>query len=251
MKVGKWLSYNELAWTEQILSPPDKMVGEVELYCRAIMENSAIEPVTLLHLGSGAGVYDFTFKKYFTVTGVDISEGMLEMARHLNPEVDYHQGDMRYIEMGKLFDAVVIPESIAYMATTDDLRRAVFNAYQHLNPGGVLLIVALLREEFRDTNFAYSGSSADLQVTVFENNYLPDPKGSIYEATMIYLIRRGGELEIYSDQHVLGLFDLAEWLDIFQKIRVDLRQIKLDDLYDSYILGDGEYCLRMFVGRKV
>ncbi|MFO8191742.1 MAG: class I SAM-dependent methyltransferase [Bacillota bacterium] len=251
MKTGRWLSYNELAWAGPILSPPEKVAGEVDLYCRAIKENSAIEPVTLLHMGSGAGVYDFTFKKYFTVTGVDISEGMLEVARHLNPEVDYHQGDMCYIEMGKLFDAVVIPESIAYMATPDDLRRAVFNAYQHLNPGGVLLIVALLQEEFRDTNFAYSGSSEDLQVTVFENNYLPDPKGSVYEATMIYLVRRGGELEIYSDQHILGIFSLSEWLDIFRKINVDLKQIKLDDLYDPYVLGDGEYCLRMFIGRKL
>lgn len=251
MKAENWLSYNELAWTEPILSPPEKMAGEVELYCRAIAENSAIEPVTLLHLGSGAGIYDFTFKKYFTVTGVDICEGMLEVARQINPEIDYHCGDMRTIELGKLFDAVVIPESIAYMTDLDDLRRAVFNAYQHLKPGGVLLIVSLLREEFRENNFTYSGSKDDLQITVFENNYLSDPEGSCYEATMIYLIRQGGELEIYTDQHILGLFALEEWLDILQKIRIDLKQIRLDDLYDPYLAGEGEYCLRMFVGRKI
>jgi len=40
-----------------------------------------------------------------------------------------------------------------------------------LKPGGVLLIVANIKEEFRENNFVYTGSKGDVEVTIFENNY--------------------------------------------------------------------------------
>ena len=43
----KWLAYNELAWTEPILAPPDEYAEETELLVRAIEEHSKIEVKTL------------------------------------------------------------------------------------------------------------------------------------------------------------------------------------------------------------
>ena len=75
-------------------------------------ENSKIEVETLLHLGCGGGHNDYTFKKHFKVTGVDISENMLKLARKLNSEVTYYYGDMRDIKLTGCFDAVTILDSI-------------------------------------------------------------------------------------------------------------------------------------------
>ncbi len=242
----KWISYNELAWTEPIVAPPELLSDEIELYCRLIRENSLIEPKTLLHLASGAGIGDYTFKKHFAVTGVDISKGMLEVARQINPEVTYHFGDMRTVDLGEKFDAVAIPDAIGYMTTVEDLRRALQNASKHLNPGGVLMITAHMKEEFRENNFAYSGTRDDLDVTVFENNYIPDPKGTIYEATIVYLVRRSGELTVYTDRHIIGLFDSQVWYDLFSELALEVKQVALKDLYAPFILGEGEYPLRVF-----
>lgn len=41
----------------------------------------------MLHLGCGAGGHDFHFNQHFAVTGVDLSDGMLELAKKRNPEV--------------------------------------------------------------------------------------------------------------------------------------------------------------------
>ena len=118
---NKWLAYDELAWTEQIIAPPDEYAEETEFLVNAIKEHSKVKVKTLLHLGCGAGGNDYIFKRHYKVTGVDISKKMLEIARDLNPEAVYYPGDMRTIELDEFFDAVVVPESIDYMRTEHEL----------------------------------------------------------------------------------------------------------------------------------
>jgi SAM-dependent methyltransferase len=250
MKTTKWRVYSDLAWTEPIISPPEEYVEETELFIKTIKEHSKIEVRTLLHLGCGAGGNDYTFKKSFKVTGVDISEDMLEIARKLNPEVTYLCGDMRTIGLMGCFDAVAIPDSIGYMTTVDDLRSAILTAYKHLKPGGVLLVVANVREEFKENNFVYIGSKGDVEITVFENNYIPDSTGTTYEATFIYLIRRKGKLEIHTDHHKIGLFKLETWLNLLREVGLEVKQVRMKHSYDRFILGKGECPLLMFVCSK-
>ena len=92
MKTTKWRLYRDLAWTEHIIGPPEEYVEETKLFSEVIKKNSKIDTRSLLHLGCGAGGHDYTFKRYFEITGVDISEEMLEIARPLNPEVTYLNG---------------------------------------------------------------------------------------------------------------------------------------------------------------
>lgn len=247
MEKPKWRAYSELAWTEPIIAPPEEYVEETELFSKVIKEHSKIEPKTLLHLGCGAGGNDYTFKKHFKVTGIDISEGMLEIARNYNPEVTYLYGDMRTIRLKECFDAVAIPDSIGYMTTLEDLRKTIITSYKHLKPGGVLLIVTNIKEEFAENNFVYTGSKGDIEITIFENNYIPDPTGTTYEATVIYLIRRKGKLEIHSDTDTIGLFKLSTWLDLLKEVGLEVKQVKIEHSYDRFILGEGKYPLLMFV----
>jgi ubiquinone/menaquinone biosynthesis C-methylase UbiE len=244
------ISYGKLAWTEPIVGPPQEYAEDTELFTKIIKEHSIINPETLLHLGCGEGGNDYTFKKYFKVTGIDISKDMLKMAKKINPEVKYHNYDMRCLKLDKTFDAVAIPDSIGYMVTEKDLKSAIFSAYNHLKPGGVLLIVAHTKEEFRENNFLYTGSNDDAEITVFENNHITGPAKTTYEATIIYLIRKEGRLKIYSDRHTIGLFELKTWLDIFEECKFEVKQIKLKHSYDRFILGDGNYPLTIFACTK-
>ena len=248
---SKWLAYNDLAWTEHIIAPPDEYAKETEPLINAIKEHSVNEIEILLHLGCGAGGNDYIFKRYYQVTGIDISEKMLEIAQDLNPEATYHLGDMRTVELGELFDAVVAHESIDYMKTEDELFSAMMTAQKHLRPRGLFLVVANVAERFSPNNFVYSGSRDDIEITLFENNYIPPYTGTTYEATLIYLIRRKGKLEIHTDRHILGLFKLETWLDLLKKARFDIiNQINMDHAYDRFIIGEGKYPRSMFVCRK-
>lgn len=122
-KSSKWFSYNDLAWTETILTSPAEHRKEVEPLCRAIVGHSKSKTKNLLHLGCEAGNYDIIFKKHINVTGVDISRGMLRVARRLNKDVKYIQGDMRNVMLDAKYDIAVIPDSIGYMTTVKDLKK--------------------------------------------------------------------------------------------------------------------------------
>ena len=245
-----WISYNELAWTEPILAPTESCREEIENYCSIIKKHSKIEPATLLHLACGAGSYDYTFKKHFQVTGVDLSAAMINVAKNINPEIEYLEGDMRSVNLGRLYDAVVIPDSIGYMTTKEDLRKTISAATFHLRPGGILLIVAHMKEEFQENNFAYTGCANDIDIVVFENNYILKPPGDMYEAIIVYLIRRAGELQIYNDRHLLGLFTTDLWMELLSNQGLEVKRFSLNELYSSYILGEGEYPMTMFVCLK-
>jgi SAM-dependent methyltransferase len=251
MKNGTgWLAYNVLAWTDAIISPPDDLAIETELLVKALNENSSYEAKTILHLGCGAGGNDYTLKKHFRVTGVDISQGILDVARKVNPEIIYHLGDMRNIELGQDFDAVVVPDSIDYMRTEDELLAVMMTAKKHLKPGGMLLIVAHPAERFSDNNFVYIGSNQEVKITIFENNHIFS-SGTGYEATLVYLIRSQGKLKIYTDRHFLGLFKMQIWLELFGQAGFENPvQVNMDHIYDRFIVDEGKYPQLVFICKK-
>lgn len=245
-----WIAYNDLAWTEDWLVDPTDYEEEVMVYVDLI-KRTAKEPLhTLLHLGSGAGGHDYILKRHFSVTGVDISPGMLNKARTAHPDIEYLEGDMRTLRLNRQFDAVVIPDSIDYMASQEDLQQAIQTAVLHLKRGGVLLLVAKTKEIFQSNNFAYTGEKDGIHVTLLENNYINPFRANTYEATFVYLIRQKGELTIHTEQQVLGLFAQATWDEVFKNAGITMRKTSLNGIYDSYLLNDGEYPLSIFVGQK-
>lgn len=245
-----WSSYNELAWTESWLGDPAKYEDEVMVYIDLIKRTAINKPRTLLHLGSGAGGYDWIFKRHFTITGVDISPGMLNKARAAHPDIEYIEGDMRNLRLNRNFDIVAIPDSIDYMVSLDELQQAIRTAAAHLNSGGVLLVVAKTQETFQNNNFAYTGEKDGVHITVLENNYINPFLPNTYEATLIYLIRQQGKLTIHKDHHLLGLFSQATWEKVFKDANFSLQITSINGIYDRYILGDGNYPLTIFLGKK-
>ena len=246
-----WIAYNDLAWTEDWLVDPAEYEPEVMVYVDLIKRTAAEPPRTLLHLGSGAGGHDVIFKRYFAVTGVDLSLGMLNKARMIHPDIEYIEGDMRTLRLNRQFDAVAIPDSIDYMASQDDLQQAIQTAVMHLKTGGVLLVTAKTEETFQNNNFAYAGEKDGIHVTLLENNHINLFRPNTYEATFVYLIRQQGKLTIHTDHQVLGLFSQAMWDEVFKNAGITMQKTNLDGIYDPYLLNDGEYPLIIFVGQKV
>lgn len=247
---SNWIAYNDLAWTEELLADPAESGREAARLVAPIHRQLGHRPLSLLHLGCGAGGYDGVFKRHFVLTGVDISQGMLEIARQRHPDVEYIEGDMRSLRLQRQFDAVVIPDGIDYMASLAELSMAMVTAATHLKPGGVLLVVGKIRETFSDNNFAYTGEQGDLHVTLLENNHVCRLRPDAYEATLVYLIRRQDQLTIHTECHELGLFEHGAWRQVFADAGLSLSEAELDGCYDRYLLGEGEYPMKVFIGVK-
>ncbi len=174
---------------------------------------------------------------------------MLKAARHLNEDVKYIYGDMRDINLKSKFDIVAIPDSIGYMTSVKDLRKTINTAYSHLNMDGILLIVAHMRENFKENNFVYTGSKNNIDITIFENNFITNKTN--YEATIIYLIRCKKKLKIFTDVHTLGLFHSTIWDTLLKKTGFSIKKFNAENIYDHFIFKDGEYPQIMFICKKL
>src|SRR5437016_3386877 len=92
--------YGELAsWFHLLSSPPD--YAEEAEFARSLIADAGSPPVVrLLELGSGGGNNASHLKAHFKMTLVDLSEGMLDLSRTLNPECEHIQADMKTVRLG-------------------------------------------------------------------------------------------------------------------------------------------------------
>ncbi|MBN2227161.1 MAG: methyltransferase domain-containing protein [candidate division Zixibacteria bacterium] len=240
--------YKDLAWTwPLIISPPEEYIEEGEDFIDKIFQYARIPTQTVLNLGCGGGHIDWVLKREFTITGIDINEPILEQARKLNPDVTYQVGDMRTVRLDDRFDAVVLHDAIAYMQSREELRAALATAYEHLKPGGLMITYC---EEWpghfeQNRSKIRTVSLDDLDVTVLENYYDPDPSDCLYDLTFVYLFRRDGKLDIQTDRHVLGMFPPDVWREIIKDVGYEL----IEDRFVHSEFPEGEY-YPMFIGIK-
>ena len=104
----------------------------------------------LLELGCGTGRVLFPMlKDGFSVTGLDLSESALEVSRRKRSQFDESvrsrcslvRGDMRNFAMDRRFAAAVVPfNTFLYMHTPSDQLACLRRIYEHLEPGGMLVI---------------------------------------------------------------------------------------------------------------
>src|ERR671910_1417931 len=123
--------YGELAGWWPLLSAPAAYAEEAEIFRRLLATAGDRAPETVLELGSGGGNNASHLKASFRLTLVDLSAGMLEVSRELNPGCEHVQGDMRTVRLGRVFDAVFVHDAVMYMTTAEDLRQAVETAFVH------------------------------------------------------------------------------------------------------------------------
>ena len=92
-------------------------------------------------------------------------------------------------------------------------------AFLHLNAGGVFMFIAEDKKEnfIQNNTTSYSTSKENIEITFIDNRYDPDPTDTVYESTFIYLVRRDKKLEIYTDKHLCGLFDLNTYSELLNK----------------------------------
>ncbi|MBI2860211.1 MAG: class I SAM-dependent methyltransferase [Chloroflexi bacterium] len=107
---------------------------------------SKVEGVkSILDLGCGTGSHALIFADMgYQVTGVDRSENMLRRAREKSAQqssqIDFHQADIRQLDLPRKFDAAVAMFTVmGYLTTNRDVEDAIRAVRRHLEPGGLFV----------------------------------------------------------------------------------------------------------------
>ena len=124
--------------------------GGIDVYWRkrAIRELKDMQVNTLLDVATGTGdmaLMSYRYLKPVKITGIDISEGMLELGRKkidkalLNNHIQLFQGDSEAINSGNdSFDAITVSFGVRNF---ENLEKGLSEMLRVLKPGGKLVIL--------------------------------------------------------------------------------------------------------------
>jgi SAM-dependent methyltransferase len=208
--------YRDLADWFPLLTPVGDYAEEAAFYRRLFETHCQRAPRTLLDLGSGGGHNAFYLKKSFSCTLVDIEPAMFTLSRRLNPECEHIEGDMRSIRLGRIFDCVLLHDSISYMASRADLASAIATAFEHTAPGGMAMFLPdFVSETFKPGTGTGGSEAGGRALRYLEWRWVPESGTETYVTDMAYLLREeNGAVEVIHDRHIMGLFTRAVWLKL-------------------------------------
>jgi SAM-dependent methyltransferase len=239
--------YTDLAAWWPLLSSPADYEEEAAFYSRVLADAGESPPGTVLELGSGGGNNASHMKSHFDMVLVDVSAGMLDVSRQLNPDLEHVQGDMRTVRLGRQFDAVFVHDAVCYMTTGDDLRKAMATVFVHCKPGGVVLFAPdFVRETFKPSTDHGGHDAGTKGLRYLEWTWDPDPADTEYQVDYVYLLREAdGSIRPEHDRHREGLFSRDDWLQWLTDAGFEPRAIPFEH-------SEVDLCtMEVFVGRRL
>jgi len=166
----------------------------------------------LLVLACGTGGHIPYFKDDYHVSGLDLSEDMLALARKKFPEIRFHLGNLIDFTVEMAFDAMVcLYGSIGFVKTVDNLRASMKRIAAHLRPNGLALITPWSTvEEFQDLLVVDAIDRPDWKIARMEQVRLKEPK--IVEVTFHHLLGKNHGVTYHQQSMEIGLFSREEYL---------------------------------------
>ena len=94
----------------------------------------------ILEFGSGTGIHGkLLAQSGYKVTGIELSQQMVDRAKEIKG-FSSRQGDIRNVNLGRTFDAVIsLFHVMSYQVTNTDIQATLSNAAAHLLPGGLFV----------------------------------------------------------------------------------------------------------------
>jgi SAM-dependent methyltransferase len=215
--------YSDLAGWWPLISPPEEYTAE-SAHLAGVFRTAGTPVRDVLDLGSGGGGVAVHLKDRLAITLVDLSDGMLDVSRLLNPECEHVRGDMRTIRLGRTFDAVLVHDAIDYMTTEDELRQVIETVFVHCKPGGLAVFVP---DHIADTFEPYSGGgggsdASGRQASFTEWTWDPDPGDDWIQAEYEFVLRStDATVQVVEETHRLGAFSRATWLRLLAEAGFD------------------------------
>ncbi|MCK9151903.1 class I SAM-dependent DNA methyltransferase [Methanobacterium alcaliphilum] len=191
---------------------------EVEFIEWAVNEHSTSSGKTMLDVACGTGNHALLLKNNFEVLGLDLNHEMLKIAKEKVPELEFIQGDMKNMDLEKIFDAIICMFSaINYNTNEDELEKTLRNFYMTLESGGLLIFdLGLNRENWVEGRVSVDTVvEKDLELARIGQSHL---ENGVFNASFVFLVKKNGKMDFSIDQHELGIFETGKVLELMEDI---------------------------------
>ncbi|MDQ1396199.1 MAG: hypothetical protein QOG64_1458 [Acidimicrobiaceae bacterium] len=101
---------------------------------------ASLGPGSVLDAGCGTGRVAIELaRRGIDVVGVDLDPAMLATARAKAPDLQWVEGDLSALSLGRTFDAVVMAGNVMIFLTPGTEAAVVQNMADHVGPGGMMI----------------------------------------------------------------------------------------------------------------
>lgn len=193
--------------------------GDAEKQARLIINTLQLsQDVTILDLACGEGRYTALFNEHgYNITGLDLSETLIQHGKERYPNLDLKVGDMRSIP--GTFDLILsLFTSFGYFEADDENEKVLASVYNALNPGGVFWLDFLNAQQVQDQFIPQSISQLTPEIQVLENRKIEN--GRIVKDICF---KNNGMEKCY--QESVRLFSRKQLEDMFHRIGFHVRNI--------------------------
>lgn len=200
---------------------------EVEKINKLIFKHKKSGGMDLLEVACGTGHHLQYFKDEFSCFGIDINEGMLEVAKKKIPSVKFKKANMINFKLEKQFDVITcLFSSIGYVKTRENLRKTINNFAFHLKEGGIIVIEPWFTKSAYKAGFPHMTKyeSEELKIARL---CVSKVKGNISIMDMNYLVAEKDKgVKYFVDRHELGMFKVNETLKIMKDAGLKAKFLK-------------------------
>lgn len=192
-----------------------------------LLEKLGPKPNAILDVACGTGEHARVLREHYgySVDGIDLEPGLIEIAQAKNPSGEFTVADMKDFQLPRTYDVVCcLFSSIGYAETSEGLDRAIDSMARHLNPGGWLLLEPWVApDEWRDGIADATESSDEEKGVQVMQTRLGRLDGKVSEITIDYDIKTPDESFSFTETHRLGLFTREETEAALEKHRFQSR----------------------------
>lgn len=211
MRINEKL-YKELAVYYDRIYGEKNYQNEAEFVKRAIRKCRKSKGNKLLDMGCGTGSHAALLQNDFEILGMDLSDDMLKIARENAKGCAFRKGDMRDFRLNERFDAIICMfTAINYNLSYAELQRTLWNFYDHMEKGGVLIFdFRYVKENIGHLGEGISHDSYEDKGTVIVRHCKPEILNALVYAHFRWDIVQCGRNEMHEEAHLFGIFEIAE-----------------------------------------
>lgn len=240
--------YGEYAWIWELMRDDTMFQEEVDSIVQ-IAESQLQRPIqSMLELGSGGGYLARCVPDAIEMVLVDMAPDMLRISEQRQPTRQHICADMTSVDLGRVFDVVLVHDAIMYVDSIESAERLLHNIRKHLANDGVAIIIPdVVSESFMEKALHTESASNDglVQLQFTEWHWDRNPEDHKVQVEFSILIRDHRDVETERVQvkalhetHDMLVLSFMEWMELFAKAQ--LQQILPTE---HFWCGGGEFFL--------
>ncbi|MBD3109975.1 class I SAM-dependent methyltransferase [Bacillus sp. AGMB 02131] len=247
------MSYGRFAYVYDFLMSDVPYDNWINLFISK-KEQYNIAGSKVLDVACGTGEFSVRLaKKGYAVTGVDLSDEMLAIAKvkadQAGVTIPFYQQNMIELDMGEQFDSIVIfCDSLNYLHTENDVQSTFRRVYEQLKPGGLFMFD--VHSVFKIEHIFAGQTFADVQdeVSYIWNSFEGEEPFSIeHELTFFVKAEESDQYDRFDEDHYQRTYNIDTYKQWLAEAGFTVKEV-LADLEDQTPVEDSERI--MFVAVK-